>query len=319
MERYTNVAITTLSAGINSSVTSITVTSAAKFPTLGTFRVLIDNELMIVSSVSGNVFTVTRGAESTTAASHLSGATCALILSKGSVEALRVDQSIVASESSLTEFPEGQLNFGAGSLTRLGSPKNVFGQASLTTTPDTSGWSWVNQGVSQTVSTFGPGYITTKMPQGQSSNAYRSNYLHSASGNTAEAAMTFLHSGGSFYSGYGLASSTNIVGIFIGLEYASNMVRFRTRLFAQTLNATVAPTTRNDTYGSFHAPMVYSKLTISGTTATALISLDGIYYQTTQTLTIPAITPTQIALISTSATGSTPAVNQTTYYSLKVY
>lgn len=74
-ELYANAASTTLNGGINNSVTTLTVTSASGFPTgTGQFRIIIDSEIMIVTGVSGTTFTITRGAENTTAASHSNGA-----------------------------------------------------------------------------------------------------------------------------------------------------------------------------------------------------------------------------------------------------
>lgn len=87
IEQVSNSATTTLSAGINSSDASLSVASASLFPTSGRFRVLIDSEILIVTAVSGTTFTVTRGAEGTTGASHSSGATVRLILTAASFDA----------------------------------------------------------------------------------------------------------------------------------------------------------------------------------------------------------------------------------------
>lgn len=68
---------TTLSAAITTttSPTSITVASAAGFPSSGNYTILIDNEQMTVTAGQGTTtWTVTRGVNSTTAATHLTGA-----------------------------------------------------------------------------------------------------------------------------------------------------------------------------------------------------------------------------------------------------
>jgi Tfp pilus assembly protein PilX len=65
-------ASTTLAAAITSTQTTITVASASGFPTSGTFRVRIDDEDMTVTGGQGTTtWTVTRGVNSTTAASHV--------------------------------------------------------------------------------------------------------------------------------------------------------------------------------------------------------------------------------------------------------
>ena len=68
IEKFANNAATTLSAAITATATSCTVTDASAFPASGNFRVKIDNEILVVTGVSGSTFTVTRGAEGTTAA-----------------------------------------------------------------------------------------------------------------------------------------------------------------------------------------------------------------------------------------------------------
>jgi hypothetical protein len=71
---------TTLTAAISStSSTSITVTSAAAFPGSGTYYIQIDSEVLSVTAGQGTTtWTVTRGANGSTAATHSSGATVTL-------------------------------------------------------------------------------------------------------------------------------------------------------------------------------------------------------------------------------------------------
>ncbi len=65
--------------------TTLTVASAATFPSSGQFRVLVEDEIMLVTDVSGTTFTVTRGHEDTTAVTHASSAPVALVLTAGSI------------------------------------------------------------------------------------------------------------------------------------------------------------------------------------------------------------------------------------------
>ncbi|MFG3287269.1 hypothetical protein ACGF3G_00395 [Streptomyces sp. NPDC048179] len=70
-------AATTLSAAISTtSATSITVTSAAGFPSSGNYNIQIDSEVMTVTAGQGTTtWTVTRGVNGSTAATHSGGAT----------------------------------------------------------------------------------------------------------------------------------------------------------------------------------------------------------------------------------------------------
>ncbi len=62
---------TTLDGAINNSVTTITVTSADDFPGAGNYRVRIGSEILEVTAGQGTTsWTVTRGADSSTATSH---------------------------------------------------------------------------------------------------------------------------------------------------------------------------------------------------------------------------------------------------------
>ena len=69
-----NAGLSTLSATINSSVTTITLTSATSFPASG--YVMIDSEIVQYAGVAGNSLTgCTRGATSSTATGHMMGTT----------------------------------------------------------------------------------------------------------------------------------------------------------------------------------------------------------------------------------------------------
>ncbi len=68
----------TLSASVNSSQTSLTVASSSSFPS-ASFRILVGSEIMVVSAISGTTWTVQRGQNGTSAATHSSGTTVGLL------------------------------------------------------------------------------------------------------------------------------------------------------------------------------------------------------------------------------------------------
>ncbi len=72
-ELYVTVS-TTLAAAITATDTSITVASSTGFPTSGSFNVEIGTEIMTVTNVSGDTWTVVRGQKGTTAAAAPNGA-----------------------------------------------------------------------------------------------------------------------------------------------------------------------------------------------------------------------------------------------------
>lgn len=90
-ETFANDAAGALSAGINASVTSLALGTGegAKFPTTGNFRIVIDSEIIIVGTRSGDTLSsLTRGAEGTTAASHSSGAAVTAAVTAGALNAI---------------------------------------------------------------------------------------------------------------------------------------------------------------------------------------------------------------------------------------
>ncbi len=86
-EQWANGGSTTINdaGGISAGDTSVTVTSASSFPTEGDFRIKIDSEYMTVTAVSGNTFTIERGVDGSTAASHSDGATVTHYVTSGSI------------------------------------------------------------------------------------------------------------------------------------------------------------------------------------------------------------------------------------------
>jgi hypothetical protein len=82
--QYANNPSTTLAGAITAGATSISVASAADFPTKGKFTIIVDSEIMLVTGVAGTVWTVERGVEDTVAASHTNNTPVTGILTKGS-------------------------------------------------------------------------------------------------------------------------------------------------------------------------------------------------------------------------------------------
>lgn len=84
-ELYTNDPGSILASGITNSNTNLTVADSTGYPTSGNFRVRLDNELMLVTAVSGNVFTISRALEGTIAASHDFGVPVNHVITAGSM------------------------------------------------------------------------------------------------------------------------------------------------------------------------------------------------------------------------------------------
>jgi hypothetical protein len=90
-EQFSNNASTPLNGGINNVVTTIVVTNGTPFSQSGTFRILVESEIMLVTAIAGNTMTVVRGQEGTSAVSHLSGVTVSQIITAAGVQQLKQD------------------------------------------------------------------------------------------------------------------------------------------------------------------------------------------------------------------------------------
>ncbi len=111
---------TTLASAITDPVaTSISLTSATGLPGSGNFRLLIGTEILLATAISGTTVTVTRGAESTTAATHSSGAAVTAIVTAASLAAWGLAQA-----NNLSDLPTpatARTNLGLGTAALLTS------------------------------------------------------------------------------------------------------------------------------------------------------------------------------------------------------
>jgi hypothetical protein len=154
MERFANNATTTVNqvGGIDNSTDPVTftVTSAASFPSSGNFRIIIDSEIMKVTSVSGNNLTASRAQEGTVIHKHDHLANVYHIFTAEAITQASYDTIQSGQYAQLPASPERG---------RLYIPNNdqdwQVGQASgwtpvgpliPMTKPDNSAYSWVNQG-----------------------------------------------------------------------------------------------------------------------------------------------------------------------------
>ena len=122
--KFSNNATTTLASAINNTQTTITVTDASKFPTLGAgdyTYVTLDadavpavREVVKVTAIAGNVFTVVRGQDGTSAASFNAGVFIELRLTAALLNDVA---DLPLSVSTTTASGGGTLAYSAGVFT----------------------------------------------------------------------------------------------------------------------------------------------------------------------------------------------------------
>lgn len=93
-EFFTNFALSTLAAPIGTSDTTLVMAATTNFPSAAPFRLVIQDtststpEIVYVTAVSGNTYTITRGYESSTASSHVAGAQVAQFVTAGVIQSI---------------------------------------------------------------------------------------------------------------------------------------------------------------------------------------------------------------------------------------
>lgn len=115
-----NRAISTLAAGINDSVTELSVAAGegALFPGSTDFHITIDDEIMTVTGVSTDTFTVTRGAESTTPAAHSSTTPVELRITAGVLSAMEAEIEAKVAKSGFTAAEDILVGTGSGTFAK---------------------------------------------------------------------------------------------------------------------------------------------------------------------------------------------------------
>lgn len=124
-ENLANNAVTQLQANVLTSDTQISVLSSAEFPE-ASYRIKIDDELMLVTAVDGDVWTVTRGVESTTTAQHSINASVASVLTVGGLTGFVVSQ---ISDSGFSPVPMIPTTDGAYRMVVSGGVPQWIGSA----------------------------------------------------------------------------------------------------------------------------------------------------------------------------------------------
>jgi hypothetical protein len=124
-EQFANHSGTTLTAAISSTTRPVTFTvaSSAGLPSSGNFRVLIDSEILLVTTISGTSLTGSN-TEGTTAATHANGAPVNHILTAGAL--LQLETDVLTNAQANANVFSNSNTFNGG--VTLGAGLNLNGQ-----------------------------------------------------------------------------------------------------------------------------------------------------------------------------------------------
>lgn len=177
MEQFANNATTTLSGSIDNVQTSLTVVDETPFSQDENYRIKIDSELMLVTAGAGTPnWTVTRGIEGTTAASHTNGATVSQVLTAGALQQFRADNvqsNTVANlpantQAGVTYWPTNGMTL----YRDTGSVWQTFGPVYRFVPPVNGDFTWLNQGSSTDSEVNGGIHLSVPGNNGGTSGKY---------------------------------------------------------------------------------------------------------------------------------------------------
>lgn len=155
---------TTLASSCTAGATSISVTSSSGYPSGAcNFPVVAESELMLVTNITGTTWTVVRGIESTTAASHAGGVAINAVVTALEMVALAASLAQFGTYSGLPSAALGARYTTSDSFYEFigvaGPAWQALCQGRAVTLPPTASWSWDNQGGSSVSSTFAALFI----------------------------------------------------------------------------------------------------------------------------------------------------------------
>jgi hypothetical protein len=161
MERFSNNAVTVTTALIDgaSNPVSISVNNASIFPSAGNFRIMVDSEIMLVTSVSGNNFTATRAMEGTQQVAHEPGSTIRHIFTAGALNQAFADSVKTGPINNLpSNARAGDMYICTNSpylMVYDGSGWLYFVNGYKVKPPSVGDFTWVNQGTATMSSVYG--------------------------------------------------------------------------------------------------------------------------------------------------------------------
>lgn len=177
-ERFANNAFTTLneSGGIddNTNPVTFTVSNPAAFPASGNFRIKIDDEILLVTGVSGNDFTATRGVEGSPITEHYNGVGIRHIITAVGLKQAFDDRFMSGTYASLPAAGvAGRKYYCTDSVYTMvdtGSEWLHLIDDMIVTPPVLADFTWVNQDTATAVDTYGGIYMETTVGLGNQHN-----------------------------------------------------------------------------------------------------------------------------------------------------
>lgn len=305
-EQFANNATTTLNGTINASQTTLTVGNATSFPPVPQFRIIIDSEIMLVTGVSGNLYTVTRGAENTTQASHNNGVNVSMILTAGALQQFNTDNIVSGISSGVlvntySNRPSpgisGRLFYptdgGPHSLDDGTNWRPIIGGIVGTQPPSASNFTWTNQGTATATDSNGCILLSSPSTAGTTRRVFSKSKPSVA---FVEASFILANTGTSTgsseifpFTGIGLFESGTGKFAYVILVLDDNSIQSLNYLNFGTMASTTSVTSQTNVFALSTANPLFLRLSVSGGTVTAKYSNDPRSDGTTGWITIGTV------------------------------
>lgn len=221
-EQFANFAQSSLTSSISASQTVITVASASSFPLLGNFRIVAQTfdpttnlavsqpEIMLVTAVSSNNFTVTRGVENTIARAYAAGTFITHIITAAVMTALSGGGGTVTSVSGTID----RITSTGGTTPVIDIASTYIGQNSITTVGRIQDGTWNADPID--LSTYASGNLPlANIEEGNGVLGTSGNLFSTPAYNGGSANQVLRYTSAGFSWGFGsinLASSAAVTG-----------------------------------------------------------------------------------------------------------
>lgn len=277
-------------------------------PSSGTFRVLIDTEIVKVTGVSGSTWTIVRGDDGSTAASHTDGTTAYIIVTKAALNAL------VSIQSSDTEVSNQRILDFDGNFTVTDDSGNsrckiagtTFGE--IITPPAIGSFTFDGHGIAGTPTATQQGNSIYMYQPGTASDAIAELYMSPPATpySVAVKITVFCLKWGFTSCGPYFGDGTKEVRICkqigndeVTVEKYTNTTTFSSTAFSQA--------------ATLHSPMNWFKIRDDGTNKSFYISPDGInwYSVYSESSTAWLATTTRIGISFNGGSGGTSNTGRT--------
>lgn len=303
--KYTTLGEGTLASSMDGSTTTLSLSSGqgAKFPSSGDFWLVVDDEVMKCTSRSTDTLTVVRAQDSTSAASHSSGAAVTEVITSNMLDQLRQDYHRTGTLASASSEKAGDLYLPSDSIyiardngsnynTRWGPVWN------FPNPPENQTWTWENQG-SATVDTSRGGVYLVAPASATYSTRIRKKAIPSAPYTITCCLMPNLYRESEHSCGLLLreSSSGKMVGISL---WAPNT------MYSEQWNSSTSWGIGNATLSSFEVASfgrpVWLRWQDDNTNRKSYYSMDGrTFHQMYSTGRTSFITPDEVAVYANSA------------------